>query len=227
MRPTAILEKSLIFLAAVAVNLGLYLLVPYIQVLIQKGAHGPKAPKQVVTEIQFAQPPPEKLVKREIKEIKLASVNPPQPNPTRPTTPGGGLKIDLSPAGGEGLSLVSGGDRTGGIGSGTGNGTGAGMAAMTYEMGQADVDCKPTNNPPLNMPARAGREGIAGYVELTWIVNEFGTAEQIQIMKEQPAGYGFAKSAMETVRSTKFKPAFVQKIPVKQRVRQPFNFAQE
>ncbi|HKP95478.1 MAG TPA: hypothetical protein VJ385_06960, partial [Fibrobacteria bacterium] len=110
MRLTAIVEKTVLFAAAAAVNLGLYLLVPYIQVLIAKNAVAPKSPKQVVTQLDFTPPAAEKLVKREIKEIKTQSVSPPQPNPTRPTTPGGGLKIDLSPAGGEGLALVSGGD---------------------------------------------------------------------------------------------------------------------
>ena len=132
MRTDYWIEKSLLFAGALAINLGLYLLVPYIQVMILKNTGGgPKSPKTVTTVLVMAPPTAEKLVKREIKEIKTQSIAPPQPSPTRPSTPGGGLKIDLSPAGGEGIALVSGGDRTGGIGSGTGGGVGNGMAAMT------------------------------------------------------------------------------------------------
>jgi TonB family protein len=224
MRATSILEKSVIFVAAVAVNLGLYLLVPYIQVLIQKHNPGPKSPRQVVTELNFAPPPAEKLVKREIKEIKTRSIDPPQPNPSRPTTPGGGLKIDLSVAGGEGQALLSGGDRTGSIGSGTGGGKGEGMAAMTYDVGQTDEDARPINSPPLIPPPRAQREGISGVVELTFTVTEFGIAQSIAILKEEPTGYGFGKAAIESAKKIRFKPAKLQKIAVRQYVKQTFRF---
>jgi TonB family protein len=228
MRMTNVIEKSVLFAAAVAVNLGLYLLVPYIQVLIAKNSTPPKHERVVSTVLEFTPPTADKLVKREIKEIKTASVNPPQPTPTRPTTPGGGLKIDLSPAGGEGLALVSGGDRTGGIGSGTGGGKGDGMAAMTYEVGQADVDAKPIG-PDLapKYPPRAEREGISGYAMLSFTVNEYGQAEQFYVVKEDPEGYGFAVSAIETAKKLRFSPAMMQKIPVKMRFKKRYNFGAE
>lgn len=224
MRLMRAFEKSVLLVAAIAVNLGLYLLVPYIQVLIRKNANPPKAPTAVVRQLEFSPPPAERLVKHEIKEIKLASLDPPQPNPTRPTTPGGGLKIDLSPAGGEGQALLSGGDRTGGIGGGTGNGTGNGMSAMTYEMGQTDTDAKITNDPPVNFPPRAGREGVGGRVEVYFLVNEMGMTEQISILKEDPTGYGFGQAAIEHVKAMRFKPATLNKIAVRQWVRRPIIF---
>jgi protein TonB len=224
MRLTGFIEKSVLFAAAVAVNLGLYLLVPYIQVLIAKNAVAPKSPKQVVTELDFRPPEAEKLVKREIKEIKNQSMSPPQPNPSRPSTPGGGLKIDLSPAGGDGPALLSGGDRTGGIGSGTGGGKGDGMAAMTYEIGQTDVDAKELNNPPLDFPARAQREGVNGVVDLAFVVNEQGYAEQIMVIKEEPTGYGFAAKAIESAKRIRFKPAVLQKMSVRQNAKKRYTF---
>ncbi len=223
----AAIEKSVLFVAAAAVNLGLYLLVPYIQVLLARNAHPPLSPKLVTTELEFTPPAAEKLVKREIKEIKTQSINPPQPTPARPTTPGGGLKIDLSPAGGEGLALVSGGDRTGGIGSGTGGGVGAGISAMTYEMGQTDVDARPVNDPGLAYPPRAQREGVSGVVDLTFIVNEAGLVEQIMVVKEEPNGYGFANMAIECAKKLRFKPATLQKMAVRQRFKRRFNFGAE
>ena len=225
MRVKSILEKSVLLVAALAVNLGLYLLVPYIQVLIQKNSPNHRSPKVIVRELDFAPPPAEKLVKREIKEIKTRAIDPPQPNPSRPTTPGGGLKIDLSVAGGEGLALLSGGDRTGGIGSGTGGGKGEGMAAMTYEMGQTDTDAKITGaDPGPRIPPRAGREGISGIVDLTFVVNEAGLVEQITVIKEEPTGYGFANSAIETAKKLRFKPATLQKMSVRQRFKRRYTF---
>ncbi|MDB5047001.1 MAG: TonB family protein [Fibrobacteres bacterium] len=224
MRIGNVIEKSVLFAAAVAVNLGLYLLVPYIQVLIAKNAVPPKHEKLVTTVLEFTPPTADKLVKREIKEIKTASVNPPQPTPTRPTTPGGGLKIDLSPAGGEGLALQSGGDRTGGIGAGTGGGKGDGMSAMTYEVGQTDIDATPMNDPPLDIPSRASREGVGGYVDLVFIVNEAGLIEQISVLKEEPTGYGFANSAIASAKKIRFKPAVFQKLSVRQRVKKRYSF---
>lgn len=225
MRVTSIVEKSVLFIAALAVNLGLYLLVPYIQILILKHSGGAlKSPKLVTTELAMAPPQTEKMIKREIKEIKTQSFTPPQPNPSRPSTPGGGLKIDLSPAGGEGLSLVSGGDRTGQIGSGTGGGVGSGMAAMTYEQGQTDFDAKPLNSPPLKFPPRAKRDEVSGLVELTFVVNESGLAEQISVLREEPPGYGFATAAIQSAGQLRFKPATLQKMAVRQRVKQAFTF---
>lgn len=225
MRMKSILEKSVILIAALAVNLGLYLLVPYIQVLIQKNSPGHRSPKIVERELDFAPPPAEKLVKREIKEIKTRAIAPPQPNPSRPTTPGGGLKIDLSVAGGEGLALVSGGDRTGGIGSGTGGGKGDGMAAMTYEMGQTDTDARITGaDPAPKFPSRAERDGVTGLVDLTFVVNEAGLVEQVSIINEQPTGYGFGVAAVETAKKLRFKPATLQKMSVRQRFKRRYNF---
>ena len=224
MRLMRAFEKPVLLVAAVAVNLGLYLLVPYVQVLIRKNAHALKSPAIMERSLEFAPPPAEKLIKREIKQIKLASLDPPQPNPSRPSTPGGGLKIDLSPAGGEGQALLSGGDRTGGIGGGTGGGTGNGISAMTYQVGQTDTDARLSNNPPLRYPPRAERENVTGLVEVYFLVNEMGLPEQISILKEQPTGYGFGGAALEHVRAMRFKPATLQKMAVLQMVRMPVTF---
>jgi periplasmic protein TonB len=229
MRVTSVLEKSALFAAALAVNLGLYLLVPYIQILILKNSNsGPTRPKVVVIDIAITPPQTEKLEKREIKEIKSQAFAPPQPMPSRPSTPGGGLKIDLSPAGGEGQALLSGGDRTGQIGSGTGGGVGNGISAQTYEIGQTDTDAKPIGADfAPEYPARAQRDGISGIVDLTLVVNESGQVEQVSILKEDPTGYGFGTKAIETVKRLRFKPATFQKMSVRQRFKKRYTFAHE
>ncbi len=223
-----VLRYAAILCAALLINAGLYLLVPYIQVLIQrKAVAAHKVPRTVTAELAVAPPERERTQKRVIKEIKTESFRPPAMATARPSLPGGGLKIDLSPAGGDGMGLVSGGDRTGGIGSGSGGGQGSGLAAMTYEPGQTDTDARPIGaDPPLDYPARAEREGITGYVDLTFVVTESGAVEQVSVLKEEPGGYQFAAAAIECAKKMKFKPATLQKMSVRQRFKRRFNFEQ-
>jgi TonB family protein len=224
----SLLEKSLILLVALAVNLGLYLLVPYIQVLAARGAARPaKSGKVVEAALAFEAPRRDRLEKREIKPIKVEAYHPPSLSTAHPSIPGGGLKIDLSAAGGEGPALLSGGDLRGKIGSGSGGGTGSGNAQMTYDPGQTDTDAKPVGtDPPLDYPPRAERDHVSGVVDLTFVVNEAGFVEQIQVLKEEPTGYGFAAAATETAKKMRFRPATLQKMSVRQHFKRRFNFDQ-
>ena len=220
------LSKAPLFLAALLINLVLYLAVPFMQaVLHQKALRGEKKTKVVEHELVFEQFETEKVVKREIKEIKLQAVQPPNLTQGRPSSPGGGVKIDLSAAGGEGQSLLSGGDRSGPIGSGTGGGSGSGLGAMIYEPGQTDADARIVGPDQIpKYPPRAERDGVTGYVDLLFVINESGFAEQISVLKEEPGSYGFASAAIEAVRKLRFQPATIEKTPVKQRVRRRINF---
>ncbi len=222
-----LLAKLPIFLAALLINLALYLAVPFMQALLRQNALlQQKKPEAVERPLVF-DPPEEKVVKKEIKEIKVAAVQTPNLTQGRPSSPGGGLKIDLSPAGGEGEELVSGGDRSGLLGSGTGGGNGNGMGAMVYEPGQTDEDARivgPDQAP--HYPPRAEREGVTGYVDVLFVVNESGFAEQISVLKEDPEGYGFGAAAIEAVRRLRFQPAIIQKNPVRQKVKRRVNFEQ-
>jgi len=222
-----LLAKLPIFLVALLINLALYLAVPFMQAVMRQKALGQqKKPEAVERQLEF-EPPVEKVVKQEIQEIKIAAVQTPNLTQGRPSTPGGGLKIDLSPAGGEGEELVSGGDRSGPLGAGAGGGTGSGMGAMVYEPGQTDEDARivgPDQAP--NYPPRAEREGVTGYVDVLFVVNEEGFAEQISILKEDPEGYGFGNAAIEAVRKLRFQPAMIQKTPVRQKVKRRVNFEQ-
>jgi len=219
------IHALLLFLAAFAFNAVLFLMVP----TLQAAFHTPMAKKapgdSVVRELAPPETPPEKVVQRPIQEIQLQPVSQPSLTQNRPSSPGGGLKLDLSAAGGEGLALVSGGDRSGPLGSGTGGGTGSGIGSMVYEPGQTDADARITGpDQTPKYPPRAEREGISGYVDLLFVVSESGFAGQITVLKEEPAGYGFAAAAIEAVRRLRFQPAMVQKTPVKQKVRRRINF---
>jgi protein TonB len=123
------------------------------------------------------------------------------------------------------MALVSGGDRTGPLGSGTGGGTGSGSGNMVYEPGQTDTDARiagPDQAP--RYPPRAEREGVTGYVDVLFVVSEAGLATSVTVLKEDPQGYGFAAAAVEAVRKLRFQPATLQKVAVKQKVRRRINF---
>lgn len=223
-RPSA--RLVVIFLAALAFNTVLFLIVP----VLQAAFHAPAVLTRdvdslVQRDIVLPNQDPERPPEREIKEIRLQPVSQPVAE-SRPSLPGGGLKIDLSPAGASGdMELVSGGDRTGPLGAGTGGGTGAGIGSLVYEPGQTDSDARISGaDQPPRYPPRAEREGVTGYVDLLFVVNESGFATQITVLKEDPPGYGFAASATEAIRKLRFQPAMLQRIPVKQKVRRRVNF---
>ncbi len=215
-----------IFALALAFNAALFFAVPFLQAafnspVTKKAAVDPLVERDVVLATPETPRPPE----REIKEIRLEPVERPVAE-TRPTLPGGGLAIDLSPVGGEGsMALVSGGDRTGQVGSGTGGGTGTGSGNMVYEPGQTDTDARIAGpDQPPRYPPRAEREGVTGYVDLLFVVSEAGLATGITVLREDPQGYGFASAAIEAVRKLRFQPATLHKVPVKQKVRRRINF---
>jgi TonB family protein len=223
-RPSA--RIALLFLAALVFNTVLFLIVPVLQAAFNSPVVvKAEADSLVQRDIALPNQEPERPVQREIKEIKLQPISQPIAE-SRPTLPGGGLKIDLSPAGSAGdMELVSGGDRTGPLGSGTGGGTGSGVGNLVYEPGQTDSDARIAGpDQPPRYPPRAEREGVTGYVDLLFIVNESGFATQITVLREEPLGYGFAASAIEAVRKLRFQPAMLQRIPVKQKVRRRVNF---
>jgi TonB family protein len=213
-----------LFLVALACNAVLFLIVPTLQAAFHSPVAKQAPSDTLVRELAPPEVEPEKVVQREIKEIQMEPVSTPTLSQSRPSAPGGGLKLDLSAAGGEGLALVSGGDRSGPLGSGTGGGSGSGVGSMVYEPGQTDSDVREMSQQPVRYPPRAQREQITGYVDLLFVVNEAGFAVQISVIKEEPLGYGFAAAAAEAVRKYRFQPAMLQKTPVKQKVRKRVNF---
>lgn len=218
--------KRLLFLGlAVVVNAAFFLLVPLLQALaeVQDGRAAPKE-KEVLRELEFVAVDIPRAQKQILREIRNPVALPEPLSSPRPPGGGGGLKLDLSPAGGDGLALVSGGDRMGGLGSGTGGGQGSGTGPMTYALGMTDTDARLVSDAKPSMPPRAAREGKSGYVVLTFVVNESGLAEQITILQEEPEGYGFASEAIQSAKRLRFKPATLQKTAVRQHFRRRFDF---
>ena len=164
-------------------------------------------PKEKPTETKDVKPLPEKTIAPTIDEIK----------PTRQST----FSMDLSLAGGGG-----GDGAAGGSGNGVGTGTGIGSAAqqVVYDAGQVEEEASVLKEVTSNMPLRAKREGVSGRVELFLVVEANGTVSSIQIIKEEPLGYGFGKEASTAMAGFIFKAAKIKGVPVRQKYRKQFIF---
>ncbi len=164
-------------------------------------------------------PPEEKVVKKEIKEIKVAAVQTPNLTQGRPSSPGGGLKIDLSSRGaGKGEELVSGGDRSGAAGIGNRRRqTETAWARWPSEPGQTDEDARivgpdqALHYPPRAPSARASR--------VTWTCSSWSTSPALRsrspFSRKIRKGMAFGAAAIEAVRRLRFQPAIIQKNPVR------------
>ncbi|MFH1727958.1 MAG: energy transducer TonB [Pseudomonadota bacterium] len=109
-----------------------------------------------------------------------------------------------------------------------GNGDGInvnGNEPFEYELHQ--VDTPPTlmsTNVGLKYPKRALNSEIEGISILTWVVDENGNPIKITVIKEAPQDYGFAKASIDLVNKYRFKPAMIEGVPVRVKVKQPFKF---
>ncbi len=204
-------------LAAFGINMLLFLLVPAIQAFMRQDEIKAQLNREVEREIAYAPLERQEMDKREIKEIKTVEPRQLTQSAPRPMSVGG-IKLDLSPAGGAGPALASGSG-----GSGIGSGSGPGI--MTYDMGATDTDAQLTQRPgDPQVPPRARREGVGGRVDLLFVVNERGFVEELQVLDESPKGYGFAPEALQYARKLRFRPATLQNVPVRQRFKLPIIF---
>ena len=85
---------------------------------------------------------------------------------------------------------------------------------------------------PLNQfdpqyPRKALRSGAGGLVEFKFVVDKKGQVSNIQILKEQPRGKGFAKSVKKAAKKWRFKPAMKDGKPVEWAMQLPYEFVLE
>jgi protein TonB len=199
-----LLEKPIILVFAIAVNSLLFLLIPIVQVMFgNPPMRVRKQEKRVAPLETIIKKQPQKQIKKEYKAIKSYSRR------FKPSTPGArSVKMDLSVvSGGEGVAIEAGE-----------------LGVLTYLPGETDTDVEIIKEKPLKMPLRARREEISGYVDLVFVVNEAGFPGEIQVLIENPAGYGFTKSAIKALKSMRFRPATIKNVPVRQKCKRRFRF---
>ncbi len=84
-----------------------------------------------------------------------------------------------------------------------------------YEIGQVDTPPVERRALILNFPLRAQEEQLEGRVLLRCLISEEGRVLKLILLKEEPAGYGFAQAAMNGLKESEFIPAKLKGIPVK------------
>ncbi len=193
---------------AIVLNLAIFLLVPLLQVLFSHPDYSKAKKNNIEREMEtVVQKQIEKIEKKEIKPIKSFTK---KFTPSAPVSRN--VQMDLSvSAGGQGVAVQSGN-----------------IGVMTYLPGETDTDAKIIGNPgDPKMPLRAEREGVEGYVNAVWVVNESGRVIEISIVTEEPLGYGFGNSVRDYLKKIKWQPAAIKQVPVRQKITQTFRFSFE
>lgn len=198
-------RKVLIALIAVVINVVVFLLIPVLQVLFGNPDFKKRERGMVERSLEtLVRAPTQKVEKRQYKSIR-ANISSFKPSSAQNRM----VKMDLSVSeGGEGVSV-----ETGQIG------------AMTYMPGETDTEAKMSGGPPQpKTPLRARREGVAGFVDAQWVVNESGFVVELDILREDPPGYGFASEVRKWLKTTRWRPATLKKVPVRQLLKQRVEF---
>jgi protein TonB len=199
------LKSIPIFTISVLVNVLLFLLIPLLQILSGSVTYREKADERMLTPPEkVVYKPREQLEKKQYKAIRSIAR---QFKPAGPVTRA--VKMDLSVVeGGEGVAV-----ETGQIG------------VITYLPGETDTDAKIIGGDrEPKMPLRAKREEVSGYVDAIWVVNQSGFAVEIDLLREEPPGYGFGKEVRKYLKSLRFKPATIKNVPVRQKLKQRISF---
>jgi len=200
-----LLEKIPIALLAVIVNALLFLLIPVLQIAFGSVPVREKPSEKVVAVLEpVVHKPSKQLEKKEYRAIKSLIKS------SRPSSPiARSVKLDLSVvSGGEGVAIETGQ-----------------LGVMTYLPGETDTDPEKISGlREPKMPLRAKREEVDGYVDALWVVNQSGFAVEIDVLKEDPPGYGFSREVIKYLKSLRYKPATLKNVPVRFKYKQRFRF---
>ncbi|MBN8215361.1 MAG: TonB family protein [Spirochaetes bacterium] len=95
---------------------------------------------------------------------------------------------------------------------------------IVYNEGEVDQEAVPTKRNLPRKPQAAEAAGVAGEVEVEFVVDESGKVISAKAVKVNPDGYGFKEAAVNAIWEWRFKPATYKKIPVRVRYLVPIRF---
>ena len=101
--------------------------------------------------------------------------------------------------------------------------TGSAAAPVTVESGILQRDLEPVATPDPTYPPDAFRQGVAGWVEIEYTVNDRGTTTDIAVLAAEPRGV-FDDAAVAAVADWKYRPRIVNGRPVAQRTSVTLHF---
>lgn len=178
---------------------------------------------QITPPMEIVVPPKKEEVKplenKPVEDIQKLdrSVTNTSPSLDRPST----FSMDLGIAGSESGSGPSMAKGAGGMNP---NGGGAGGSGVIFQPGEVDIPAKILSQVSPEMPPRALREGVSGFVALTIVVDPSGRVAAVDVQTEDPAGFGFAKAAEKAVRQYRFSPAKKEGVSVPCYFKVPLKF---
>jgi len=92
----------------------------------------------------------------------------------------------------------------------------AAVLPTAVEPGVQQRDLEPVATPDPVYPPAAFRQGVAGWVEVEYTVNERGTTTDVAVVAAEPRGV-FDEAAVVAVSGWKYRPRVVNGRPVAQR----------
>ena len=86
---------------------------------------------------------------------------------------------------------------------------------LIYSEGEVDQNPIAIRRVRPSYPQTAKASGVTGKVNLKITIGSLGEVQNIDVLLEEPPGFGFKKAAMNAVWGWKFKPAMIKNIPVR------------
>jgi TonB family protein len=145
-------------------------------------------------------------------------------DPNQPTDPSQAAERTASNAGASAEGSDFGGGSGNGSGGGEGDGTGIDYVPF-QKVTQMPVLSEKSVLERIPYPEMAHRAGIMGKVFLELFVDAKGKIRKIVVLKEDPAGYGFADAAVSAFNGATCVPAKIDGKPVAVRFRYPVRFS--
>ena len=168
----------------------------------------PPPPDQPPPDVVIAQNPPPKGFQTVVAPVDIPKDIPPVDLNEKPFDP-----KDFTGKGVEG-----------GIAAGIVGGTGPVDAGVVYTEGQLDDPVQPISIPTPRYPPVLQSAGIAGSVDLQYVVDTTGHAEPNSFKVIKTTHPAFVEPAQEAIRKGVFKPAKFKGQPVRQLVQQRISF---
>jgi len=199
-------------LAAFLVQTFCFLIIPVLNVLFTSLPL--KESREIIAPTQIDAVVLKKIETKQQKEIKSLTTSLKVPKSTLQSgSLSRGFSMDLSIAG------VSEG----------GSGVAVGIPSaqtknVVYSPGEVDVSATEIRSAPVEYPQRALREKRGGRVDLLLVVETDGSVSHLELISEEPSGYGFGQAAMAAMKEYLFKPAQLDGVPVRQRYSKEFHF---
>jgi protein TonB len=161
-------------------------------------------------------PPPDAVVTANPPPLGFQTVTPPTEIPKDIPPVNLTEKFDAKDFSGKGVE--------GGVATGVAGGTGPVSTTETFLEAEVDDPVQPINFPKPKYPPVLQQAGIAGSVDVQYVVGIDGKAEMDQFKVLRSTNKAFEDPAREAIAGASFKPAKIKGQPVRQLVQQRISF---